>query len=98
MMKFTYSLCLCILACCVSLAQTASLRSVVLPPPSMKVECRADESPVSISRAEIKSRVMDFLAETEVTLVFHNPNTRVMEGELVYPCLLYTSPSPRDCS
>ena len=85
MMKFTYSLCLCILACCVSLAQTASLRSVVLPPPSMKVECRADESPVSISRAEIKSRVMDFLAETEVTLVFHNPNTRVMEGELVYP-------------
>lgn len=79
MMKFTYSLCLCIFACCVSLhhTQTASLRSVVLPPPSMKVECRADESPVSISRAEIKSRVMDFLAETEVTLVFHNPNTRV---------------------
>lgn len=85
MMKFTYSLCLCILACCVSLAQTASLRSAVLPPPSMKVECRGEERPVSISRAEIKSRVMDFLAETEVTLVFHNPNTRVMEGELICP-------------
>lgn len=51
----------------------------------MKVECREGERPVSISRAEINSRVMDFLSETEVTLVFHNPNTRVMEGELTYP-------------
>lgn len=85
MMKLLYSFCLCILACCVSVAQTASLRSTVLPPPFMKVECRQGERPVSISRAEIKSRVMDFLAETEVTLVFHNPNTRVMEGELTCP-------------
>lgn len=85
MMKLLCSFCLCILACCVSVAQTASLRSTVLPPPFMKVECRQGERPVSISRAEIKSRVMDFLAETEVTLVFHNPNTRVMEGELTCP-------------
>ena len=85
MMKLLCSFCLCILACCASVAQTASMRSTVLPPPFMKVECRQGERPVSISRAEIKSRVMDFLAETEVTLVFHNPNTRVMEGELTYP-------------
>ncbi|WP_302014489.1 VIT domain-containing protein [uncultured Akkermansia sp.] len=85
MMNFLSSFCLCILGCCISLGQTASLRSPVLPPPSMKVECREGERPISISRAEINSRVMDFLAETEVTLVFHNPNTRVMEGELTYP-------------
>lgn len=85
MMKLLCSFCLCILACCVSAAQTVSMRSTVLPPPFMKVECRQGERPVSISRAEIKSRVMDFLAETEVTLVFHNPNTRVMEGELTCP-------------
>ena len=40
------------------------------------------ESPVSVVQAEIKSRVMENLAETEVTLVFRNPNSRVMEGEL----------------
>lgn len=85
MMKLLCSFCLCILACCVSAAQTVSMRSTVLPPPFMKVECCQGERPVSISRAEIKSRVMDFLAETEVTLVFHNPNTRVMEGELTCP-------------
>lgn len=85
MMKLLCSFCLCILACCVSAAQTASMRSTVLPPPFMKVECRQGERPVSISRTEVKSRVMDFLAETEVTLVFHNPNTRVMEGELTCP-------------
>lgn len=54
MMKLLCSFCLCILACCVSAAQTASMRSTVLPPPFMKVECRQGERPVSISRAEIK--------------------------------------------
>lgn len=84
-MKLLCSFCLYLLACCVSVAQTASLRPAVLPPPLMKVECRGEERPVSISRVEIKSRVLDFLAETEVTLVFHNPNARVMEGELMCP-------------
>lgn len=83
-MKLLHFLCLSVLTSCLSVAQTASPLFPSLPPPSMKAECRPEESPVSVARAEIKSRVMGPLAETEVTLVFRNPNNRVMEGELAY--------------
>lgn len=84
MMKLLPLLCLYVLASCLSVARTASSLFPSLPPPSMKAECRPEEKPVFIARAEIKSRVMGSLAETEVTLVFRNPNNRVMEGELAY--------------
>lgn len=85
MMKSLYSCGLLVVAACLSLAQTAPVRPPSLPPLSMKAECRQGESPVSVVRAEINSRVAESLAETEVTLVFRNPNNRVMEGELTYP-------------
>lgn len=84
-MKLLYFFCLPVVAVCVAAAQTAASRLPSLPPPFMKTECRQGESPVSVVQAEIKSRVMENLAETEVTLVFRNPNSRVMEGELAYP-------------
>lgn len=44
-----------------------------------------DEKPVKISRVKIDVEVVGTLAVTTVDMTFHNPNSRVLEGELEFP-------------
>ena len=43
------------------------------------------ERPVELKRLEVHALVHGMLAETTTTLVFHNPNRRVLEGQLEFP-------------
>lgn len=53
--------------------------------PRMIIQKGEKDQCVVISKAEVQSRVMGPLCETIVTMTFHNPNNRVLEGELYYP-------------
>ena len=53
--------------------------------PRMIIQKGEKDQSVVISKAEVQSRVMGPLCETIVTMTFHNPNNRVLEGELYYP-------------
>lgn len=45
----------------------------------------AAEQPVQLQRARIEGDVQAGVAQTRITLEFHNPNRRVLEGELQFP-------------
>ncbi|MBH1637654.1 DUF2135 domain-containing protein [Stenotrophomonas maltophilia] len=45
----------------------------------------AAEQPVQLQRARIEGDVQAGIAQTRITLEFHNPNRRVLEGELQFP-------------
>lgn len=45
----------------------------------------AAEQPVQLQRARIEGEVQAGIAQTRITLEFHNPNRRVLEGELQFP-------------
>ena len=60
------------------------------PPPTPPVPPRIlfvpeAERPVELKRLEVRALVHGMLAETTTTLVFHNPNRRVLEGQLEFP-------------
>lgn len=45
----------------------------------------AAERPVQLQQARIEGEVQAGIAQTRITLEFHNPNRRVLEGELQFP-------------
>lgn len=45
----------------------------------------AAEQPLQLQRAGIEGEVQAGIAQTRITLEFHNPNRRVLEGELQFP-------------
>ncbi len=74
------------------LAPLSAQEASVLPQPSPRervifiLPAKAEKDrPIEIAEAAVHTRLAGPLAETTVTLVFHNPNSRDMEGELSYP-------------
>lgn len=57
----------------------------ILPPPPPVVWVRPELKPMTLSAANIDIKVRGHLATTRMELAFHNPNGRVIEGELVFP-------------
>ena len=56
------------------------------PPPRPPIlQVAGAEVPVRLTEARIVSRVMAGLGETTIELTFHNPNARVLEGQLAFP-------------
>ncbi len=55
----------------------------VLAPPRLAI--RGAEKPISIAALDVRVVVQGLAAETTETVTFHNPNGRVLEGELVFP-------------
>jgi len=45
----------------------------------------AAEQPIQLREARIEGEVQAGIAQTRITLEFHNPNSRVLEGELQFP-------------
>lgn len=69
--------------CC--LAQRSS-HEVIIPLPTIQVNnIGRGENPVRISDVKIDVKIVGSLAVTTVDMIFHNPNNRVMEGELQFP-------------
>jgi len=42
-------------------------------------------APLTISKADVEVRIVGFVAETRMTLVFHNPHGRALAGDLYFP-------------
>ncbi len=56
------------------------------PPPRPPIlQVAGAEVPVRLTEARIDSRVVAGLGETTIQLTFHNPNARVLEGQLEFP-------------
>lgn len=56
-----------------------------LPPPVLMVQGATRSAPLRISAVDIQARIVGHLAETTLTLTFHNPNVRDVEGDLYFP-------------
>ena len=71
----------------ISNAQVADRRKPVPPVigPQLIAQQDKTETPLSITRADLRVVIDGYLAETTTTLTFSNPNDRVLEGELRFP-------------
>lgn len=58
---------------------------VARPPAATPLLAAAAEQPVQLQHARIEGEVQAGIAQTRITLEFHNPNRRVLEGELQFP-------------
>ncbi|MBQ7177450.1 MAG: DUF2135 domain-containing protein [Victivallales bacterium] len=56
-----------------------------LPPIVIKVPVIDNIMPVQVTDVEIEANVDGVLTETKVTMTLHNPNGRILEGELNFP-------------
>ena len=54
-------------------------------PPALMVEEHERSKPLKIAKADIDVRIHGFVAETRMTLVFHNPQNRPLAGDLYFP-------------
>ena len=71
------------------LAQQPAISDPLAPPPRPLV-LRVPEAaqPVRLTRVNVDVMVVGRLARTTVEMTFHNPNARLLEGELQFPLLL----------
>jgi Ca-activated chloride channel family protein len=74
--------------CALGYTQVGGARDLrpVLQPPTLNV-ARGAETPVALQSVRIDAEVSGSRALTSVEMVFHNPNARVLEGELQFPLL-----------
>jgi Ca-activated chloride channel family protein len=71
----------CVFAACL-LAPSARAQDRTLPPLLL---VQGAETPVQLQRASLAADIGGGMADTTIELVFHNPNRRVLEGELQLP-------------
>ncbi len=58
----------------------------LIPPPPPRIELAdTNASPMQVREMSVAATVRGLYATVETTLVFHNPNPRLLEGELVFP-------------
>jgi len=67
---------LCMLAGGTAMAQT---------PPILRSVTTGSEAPIRVQSAAVQAVISGGMAETTVKLVFYNPNTRQLEGDLQFP-------------
>jgi len=75
------------LAAITALSGALPARSQELPEPPRLVIAVPAERPVTLESVRIHTDIRGSLAVTAVEMRFHNPNTRVLEGELQFPLL-----------
>ena len=64
----------------------ASVASAQTIPPAMFFEDEnGNNQPLEMTRYNAEVEVIGFVAETSVTMTFHNPNSRVLSGDLYFP-------------
>jgi len=57
----------------------------VAPPPALLVKGTDRSEPLELRTVAIEARVVGHLAETRMTLTFHNPQSRALAGDLYVP-------------
>jgi len=54
-------------------------------PPALLAQLPDGLQPLTVQTVHVRATITGTVSRTAMTLVFHNPNPRVMEGELVFP-------------
>ena len=57
------------------------------PPVSMNLPKQQNLQAIALQKLAVDVEVLPALAQTQLTMTFHNPNRRPLEGELVVPLL-----------
>jgi len=57
----------------------------IVRPPVLHVDVRANEKPMTIDSYSVDAQVNGLFASVRTLIVFGNPNSRVLEGELEFP-------------
>ncbi len=77
---------LALLLCAVAGVAQAQSTKAVRPVRSVPLlQVAGAEQPIALRRARIEGDIQAGIAQTRITLEFHNPNRRVLEGELQFP-------------
>ena len=63
----------------------ASVAAAQNVPPALMVKPKGKPEPLSITRAVVEARIFGYLAETKMTLTFHNPHDQALAGDLYFP-------------
>lgn len=58
---------------------------LITGPPTLVVTDGAFQKALSITSLDVEARIVGHLAETTMTMTFHNPSSRVLEGDLTFP-------------
>ena len=77
---------LALLLCAVAgVAQAQSTKAVRPVRSAPLLQVAGAEQPIALRQARIEGDIQAGIAQTRITLEFHNPNRRVLEGELQFP-------------
>jgi Ca-activated chloride channel family protein len=57
--------------------------TLITDPPTLIAQ--GAETPIAIESVDVQARIVGHLVETSMTMVFHNPNRRVLAGDLTFP-------------
>ena len=69
-----------------ALAQPAApSRSPAPTPPTMMVKIGKASQPLGVRALVVDARILGHLAETTMTMTFHNPHSRALAGDLYFP-------------
>lgn len=79
---FVLTLLLCAVAGVAQAQSTKAVRPVRSVP---LLQVAGAEQPIALRQARIEGDIQAGIAQTRITLEFHNPNRRVLEGELQFP-------------
>jgi hypothetical protein len=55
------------------------------PIPRIEIPKGEEEKPIQLTEMEVRAKIVGLNAEVTTTLTFLNPNSRILEGELVFP-------------
>lgn len=86
MNKFAAAAALLLASLLPAAAQRIPLPPGILPIPPPRIELSdTNSTPMQVQELSVAASVRGLFATVDTTLVFHNPNDRLLEGELVFP-------------
>ncbi|MEO8145711.1 MAG: VIT domain-containing protein, partial [Betaproteobacteria bacterium] len=75
------------LACLLATAWLLDAGALSPRPPVLVVPQQSGDQPVELRKVRVDTEISGGIAQTTVEMEFHNPNRRVLEGELQFPLL-----------
>ena len=66
-------------------AQPAGAERAAMPPLRPWLRAPEAKEPIQLQQVQVRAEVVGSSAQTRLELTFHNPNARVLEGELQFP-------------
>ena len=66
-------------------APSLQIATPSLPPPALMIKRDNRSRSLRLTRVNIETSIVGHLAETQMTMTFHNPTSRVLEGDLYVP-------------